>query len=64
MEKNADHTSGSAMTSAATGLVSSCGYMVSATSSTVSKRNSSEANSSETMSQVGGDVGWGVRVMW
>ena len=55
MLANAQHTSGSALTSAATGLVSGLGYMVSASSNTVSKSGSNEtgANSSATIMQVG-----------
>jgi hypothetical protein len=58
MLSNAEHTSGSALTSAATGLVSGLGYTVSASSSTVSKKdnNDTAANASATVSQVG--VSW------
>ncbi|XP_028406520.1 polycystin-1-like isoform X2 [Dendronephthya gigantea] len=52
MLSNAGQASGSALTSAATGLVSGLGHMVSATSSTVSKSNSSAGgNKTDTVNQ-------------
>ena len=56
MLSNAKFTTGSALTSAATGLVSGLGYMVSASSSTVSKSGNNETgvNATATVLQVGG----------
>ena len=45
MLSNAGVTSGSALTSAATGLVSGLGYMVSASSSTVGKSENNDTSS-------------------
>ena len=54
MLSNAGQASGSALTSAATGLVSGLGHMVSATSSTVSKSNDTGGgNKTDTVLQVG-----------
>ena len=45
MLQNAKHTSGSAMTSAATGLISGLGHMVSASSTTVGNTGNNDTSS-------------------
>jgi hypothetical protein len=72
MLSNAKHTTGSALTSAATGLVSGLGHMVSATSSSQSKSdNTTAVNATAAVLQVGvssaghdgGSGGLGMRMM-
>lgn len=55
---NAQYTSGSELTSAATGLVSGLGYMVSACSSTVSRSGSNETNATAVVDQVSSTWYW------